>query len=119
MPLHPPYPHPSPAWPLDNKFDPLLKEPPTASGPVQTVLYSQQNSVGVEQSAPLFISSEIFPNVSGWSCGCAHKEEKARIYICMRKLTGVGVVVVGGSAGGVVCLDCRYYRFIARGKQVL
>lgn len=104
---------------MDNKFDPLLKELSTASGAVQTVLYSQQNSVGVEQSAPLFISREILPNVSGWSCGCAHKEEKARIYICMRKLLAHGGGGGGGGAGGVVCLDCRYYRFIAGGKQVL
>lgn len=71
--------------------------------------------MGVEQSAPLFTSRDIPPNVSAWSCGCAHKEEKARTYICMHELLAHGVAVVVG----VVCLDWRYYRFIAGGKQVL
>lgn len=59
--------------------------------------------MGVEQSAPLFTSREIPLNVSGWSCGCAHKEEKARIYICMRKLLAHGVVLVyRGEVGGAL-----------------
>lgn len=85
---------PPAGWPLDNKFDPLLAQLSTAlvCACAELCANSQQNSVGVEQSAPLFPSRETPRNVSGWSCGCAHKEAKSRVYICMRKLSAHRVV---------------------------
>lgn len=110
------------AWPLDNKFDPLLKELSTAvvRGCTGSTLHAEELCGRRAERSAVYLqrnSSECQRMVL-WVC--AQRGKGPYIHMYAQALGPRGWLVYGGEGqGGVVCLDWCYYRFIAGGKQVL
>lgn len=98
------------AWPLDNKFDPLLKELSTAvvQGCTDSTLLAAELCGRRAERSAVYLQRD--------SSEC----QRMVLWVCAQRGEGLHIHMYAQALGPRGCVvDWRYYRFIAGGKQVL